>query len=212
MQKYGTLWLIPGVKALRLNHFFFDDPHLHYMSLLKKLAGETMVYGLSSILGRLLNYVILTPYLTRVFTDQAEYGIVTELYAYIALLMVFFTYRMETTFFRFGNQKEQADRAFSTASLAILISSTAFVLILAGFSTPIANWLDYPDHPEYVWLFTLILGVDAISVIPFARLRLENHPLRFAFIRLANIFTNIIFIFFFLETCPWLMEKGWHIQ
>lgn len=170
-----------------------------------------MVYGLSSILGRLLNYVIMTPYLTRIFTNQAEYGIVTELYAYIALLMVFFTYRMETTFFRFGNQKEHANQAFSTAAIAILISTAGFVLVLAGFSKPIAYWLDYPDHPEYVWLFTLILGVDAISVIPFARLRLENHPVRFAFIRLANIFANIFFIFFFLEICPWLIQKGWHL-
>ena len=120
------------------------------MSLLKKLAGETMVYGLSSILGRLLNYVILTPYLTREFTNRAEYGIVTELYAYIALLLVFFTYRMETTFFRYGNQKEHADRAFSTAALSVMISTAFLVALFIGMSGPIAVLLDYPDHPEYI--------------------------------------------------------------
>lgn len=138
------------------------------MSLLKKLAGETMVYGLSSILGRLLNYVILTPYLTRVFTNRAEYGIVTELYAYIALLLVFFTYRMETTFFRYGNQKEHADRAFSTAALSLMISTVFLVALLVGLSGPIASLSDYPDHPEYIILFTLILAADALSAIPFA--------------------------------------------
>ncbi len=168
-----------------------------------------MVYGLSSILGRLLNYVILTPYLTREFTNRAEYGIVTELYAYIALLLVFFTYRMETTFFRYGNQKEQADRAFSTAALSVMISTAVLVALFAGFSGPIASLLDYPDHPEYIILFTLILATDALSAIPFARLRLENRPMRFALIRLVNIAANIALIFFFMEVCPWLLKRGW---
>ena len=179
------------------------------MSLLKKLAGETMVYGLSSILGRLLNYVILTPYLTRDFTNRAEYGIVTELYAYIALLLVFFTYRMETTFFRYGNQKEHADRAFSTAALSVMISTAFLVALFIGLSGPIAVLLDYPNHPEYIVLFTLILASDAVSAIPFARLRLENRPMRFATIRLVNIAANIGLIFFFMELCPWLLKKGW---
>ncbi|MBK7474984.1 MAG: oligosaccharide flippase family protein [Haliscomenobacter sp.] len=180
------------------------------MSLLKKLAGETMVYGLSSILGRLLNYVILTPYLTREFTNRAEYGIVTELYAYIALLLVFFTYRMETTFFRYGNQKEHADRVFSTAALSVMISTAFLVALFIGLSGPIASFLDYPDHPEYIVLFTLILAADAVSAIPFARLRLENRPMRFAVIRLVNIAANIALIFFFMELCPWLLKKGWN--
>ncbi|MEY4108442.1 MAG: hypothetical protein RL181_2784 [Bacteroidota bacterium] len=179
------------------------------MSLLKKLAGETVVYGLSSILGRLLNYVILTPYLTRVFTNRAEYGVVTELYAYIALLMVFFTYRMETTFFRYGSRKEDAERTFSTASIAIVVSSIVLSALFIGFSGPISRWMDYPEHPEYIVLFTLILAFDAVSAIPFARLRLENRPVLFAFIRIANIAFNIFFIFFFLEICPLLARQGW---
>ena len=137
-----------------------------------------MVYGLSSILGRLLNYVILTPYLT--------------------------------TFFRYGNQKEHADRAFSTAALSVMISTAFLVALFIGMSGPIAVLLDYPDHPEYIVLFTLILASDAVSAIPFARLRLENRPMRFAAIRLVNIAANIILIFFFMELCPWLLKKGWN--
>ena len=179
------------------------------MSLLKKLASETAVYGLSSILGRLLNYVILTPYLTRTFTNRAEYGIVTELYAYIALLIVVFTFRMETTYFRYANDKENPGRAFSTATLFLILSTSLFTLVGMVFAKPIAIWLDYPDRTEYVILFILILALDTLTTVPFARLRLDNRPLKFAFIRLINIFSNLFFLFFFLEICPWLISKGW---
>ena len=179
------------------------------MSLLKKLASETAVYGLSSILGRLLNYVILTPYLTRTFTNRAEYGIVTELYAYIALLIVVFTFRMETTYFRYANDKENPGRAFSTSTLFLILSTTLFTLVAMVFVQPIAIWLGYPDRTEYVVLFVLILALDTLTTVPFARLRLDNRPAKFAFIRLINIFSNLFFLFFFLEICPWLISKGW---
>ncbi|MFZ4425886.1 MAG: lipopolysaccharide biosynthesis protein [Saprospiraceae bacterium] len=178
------------------------------MSILKKLAGETAIYGLSSILGRLLNYVILTPYLTRSFTNRAEYGIVTELYAYIALLIVVFTFRMETTYFRYAGDKGQSGNTFSTATFFLILTTAATTLFAMAFIQPIANWLDYPDRPEYVALFLLILALDTLATVPFARLRLDNRPGRFAFIRLVNIFSNLFFIFFFLECCPWLIENG----
>lgn len=179
------------------------------MSLLKKLASETAVYGLSSILGRLLNYVILTPYLTRTFTNRAEYGIVTELYAYIALLIVVFTFRMETTYFRYANDNENRERTFSTATLFLILSTALFTLASMAFAHPIAIWLDYPDRTEYVVLFVLILALDTLTTVPFARLRLDNRPIKFAFIRLVNIFSNLFFLFFFLEIIPWLISKGW---
>jgi len=178
------------------------------MSLIKKLAGETMIYGLSSILSRLLNYVVLTPFLTRVFT-KAQYGAVSEMYTYAALLMVFFTYRMETTFFRFAKDKEQMSNTFSTVSISLIISTSFFVGILFAFAQPLADLLKYPEHADYVRWFIFILAFDTLAAIPFARLRLENRPIRFAVVKTLNILVNIFFIFFFLKICPILLENGW---
>lgn len=178
------------------------------MSLLKKLAGETAIYGISSILSRLLNFVILTPYFTRVFL-QGEYGIVSDLYTWVALLMIMFTYRMETAFFRYGSKDGEMDRAFSTASISLLVSTVAFAGTMLLFASEIARWLRYPGHPEYVILFTSIIAMDALAAIPFARLRLQNRPILFAVVKTGSIIINILFIFFFLEGCPYLIEKGW---
>jgi len=127
------------------------------MSLIKKLAGETMIYGLSSILSRLLNYVVLTPYLTRVFTP-GEYGVVSEMYTYAALLMVFFTYRMETTFFRFASGKDKMEGTFSTVAISLLVSTVFLAGGLILFAQPLADFLEYPDHADYVRWFIFILA------------------------------------------------------
>ncbi|RMF04289.1 MAG: hypothetical protein D6772_00780, partial [Bacteroidetes bacterium] len=184
------------------------------MSLLKKLAGETVIYGLSSILGRLVNWVVLTPYLTRVFARD-EYGVVSELYFYIAFLLVFFTYRFETAFFRFASRsehgaagREHTNLVFSTATLSILATTLLFTSILLVAAPSIAAYLQYPDRADYVRIFTLIIACDALAAIPFARLRLDNRPWRFAFIRLAAIVVNIGLVFFFLEGCPYLLDQG----
>ncbi len=175
------------------------------MSLLKQLASETAIYGLSSILSRLVNWIILTPYLTRIF-QQGEYGVVNDLYTWIALLLVLFTYRMETAFFRYGRQPQEIDRAFATAALSLVSSTLVFSIILLCFSQPIAALLHYTEHPEYVRWFVGIVAMDAIAAIPFARLRLENRPLHFALIKALGIGINIIFLFFLLEICPRLSE------
>lgn len=178
------------------------------MSLIKQLAGETVIYGLSSILSRLLNYVVMAYYLTRTFTT-AEYGVVSDMYAFVALLMVFFTYRMETTFFRFGSKKENTDRVFSTATISLFISTLFFVALLLFFAPIIAETLKYPGHADYVIWFGLILGLDTLAAVPFAKLRLENRPIRFAVIKTLNILVNVFFLLFFLEGCPYLIEQGW---
>ncbi len=178
------------------------------MSLIKKLAGETAIYGVSSILSRLLNWIILTPYFTRVF-ERGEYGVVSVLYTWIALLLVLYTYRMETAFFRYGRQKENLDVTFSTASLSIFGTTLLFTTVLFLFAQPIATLLKYPEHPEYVRWFVGIVAADALSAIPFARLRLMNRPVRFAIIKTLSIVINIVLVFFFLEGCPWLIERGW---
>lgn len=178
------------------------------MSLLKKLAGETAIYGVSSILSRLLIWIILTPYFTRVFVPK-EYGIFSDLYTWIALLLVIFTYRMETAFFRYGRQKENLDRSFSTASIAVLLVTIGLTTIFLLLKQPIATWLQYPEHADYVTWLILIVAADALSAIPFARLRLSNRPIRFAFVKTISIVINIALVFFFLEICPWLISKEW---
>ncbi len=178
------------------------------MSLIKKLAGETMIYGVSSILSRLLNYVVLTFYLTRAF-QQGQFGVVSDMYTYAALLMVIFTYRMETTFFRFGSEKSKMNATFSTASISLIVSTVFLAGLLMFFSQGIATFLKYPNHPEYVRWFIFILAFDTLAAIPFAKLRLENRPIRFALIKTLNILINIFFIFFFLEICPYLIKSGW---
>lgn len=181
------------------------------MSLIKKLAGETAIYGLSSILGRLLNYVIMTPLLTRVFVD-GEYGVVSDMYATAAILMVLFTYRMETAFFRFGKEKEDLNRVFSSSSIFLAGTTLALVILLLIFSEPIARLLEYPGKGYYFRYFAIILGADTLSAIPFARLRLINRPLVFAAIRMINIIVNLVLILFFLLYCPYLDESGWPID
>lgn len=182
-----------------------------YMSLIKKLAGETAIYGLSSILGRLLNYVILTPLLTRIFVE-GEYGIVTDMYATAAILMVLFTYRMETAFFRYGKDKEELNRVFSSSSLFLLGTTLIMVFILFLFSESIATAFQYPGKGYYFRYFAVIIGADTLSAIPFARLRLINRPIVFAVIRLINILVNLLLILFFLVYCPYLESSGWPID
>lgn len=179
------------------------------MSVLRKLAGETAIYGISSILSRLLNWVILTPYLTRVFSDQADYGIISEMYTYTALLLVFFTFRMETTFFRFGSQKGYMELSFSKASVAVLSITLVLSILLLANAQPIASFIEYPEHPDFIRWIVFIIAFDALAAIPFARLRLQSRPIRFATLKILGIVVNILFIFFFLEACPWLIENGW---
>lgn len=178
------------------------------MSLLKKLAGQTMIYGFSSILSRLLNYVVLTFYLTRAF-EQGQFGVVSEMYAYAALFMVLFTYRMETTFFRYASEDGKMSNTFSTASISLIVSTIFFAGTLLFFAQPLAEFLKYPNHTDYVQWFVFILAFDTLAAIPFAKLRLENRPIRFAVIKTLNILVNIFFIFFFLEICPALIAKGY---
>ena len=177
------------------------------MSLIKKLAGETAIYGISSIVGRLINY-LLVPYLTRILPTE-QYGIISEFYAYVGFLIVIFTYRMETTFFRFGDKPENRDNAFSTASISIVASTLILCLSIILLSQPIANWLDYPDQAAFVIWFALILSFDALVAVPFARLRLERKALKFVSIKMLNIGLNVGFTLYFFGLCPYLVKQGY---
>ncbi len=180
------------------------------MSLLKKLAGQTVVYGLSSIVGRLLNY-LLVPLYTRIFLTS-EYGVVTELYGYVGFLMVIFTYGMETAFFRYVKDEGLSKDASSTALSSLLLSTIMLVSCMLLFSGSISNLINYSAHPEYIIWFTLILGFDALSVIPFAHIRYKERAIKFALIKLSNIGLNIGLNIFFLILCPMWAEDSAFIQ
>ncbi|MDH3245517.1 MAG: polysaccharide biosynthesis protein [Saprospiraceae bacterium] len=181
------------------------------MSLVKQLAGETAIYGISSILSRVLHYVVFTVYLTnRVFaTEPALYGIYIDMYAYAAMLLILFTYRMETAYFRFGSEEGKEKVAFSTSSISIFFSTIFLVILLLFARAPIADMLKYPGQTQFVTYFALIIGLDALAAIPFAQLRLKNRPYRFAFIKVFNVVLTLLLVFFFLELCPWLIDRGY---
>ncbi len=178
------------------------------MSLIKKLAGQTAVYGLSSMVGRMLNY-LLTPLLTNYFAT-GQYGINTEFFAYISFLNVLFTYGMETTYFRFSQSEPDENRVYSTANISLLISTVIMGLLLA-ISVPYINiQLHYEQHPSYMYMMLGILIFDTLAVIPFARLRQHNKPLLYAGIKLTNIFIYIAAVVFFVVVCPKLGKYQWN--
>ena len=177
------------------------------MSLLKRLVGETGIYGLSSIVGRALNY-LLVPLYTQVFAE-GSYGIVSELYAYAGFLMVILLYRIETAFFRFGSQAEHRKNAFSTGLISILLTTIVFSAVLLLFIPQIAEMLKFrEEHRLFLIFFVFIIGFDVLNEIPFAKLRLEGRAVRFASIKLSNIFINIGLNLFFLLLCPYLLEQS----
>ncbi len=181
------------------------------MSLIKKLAGETALYGLGNILNRVLNYLIVTPYLTYVFNDdQGEYGIHGIMYAFAALLMVVLTYGLETAFFRFASDKtHNPAKVLSTSVISIFATTLIFVGIILYFSEPLAGLLTRPEDGVYVGLFACIVGLDVLAAIPFAHLRQQNRPIRFVAIKAINVVANGILIVLLLEVFPWLVRQGW---
>ena len=175
---------------------------------MKKLAKETAMFGVSSIVGKSLNW-LMVPLYVYVFASPAEYGIVTELYAYTALLLVILTYGMETGFLRFANNnKEEAGKVYSTTLITVGVTSLIFAAVCILFSHPIAVALGYPGHPEFIAMLGTTVAFDAFGCIPYVYLRFKNRPLRFVALNFFAIFVNIFFNIFFLVICPWLMTKA----
>ena len=141
---------------------------------IKQLFGQTAVYGLGIVLPRLLNYLLLTPFYTRVF-DRATYGIITELYAYVVFLLVILTYGMETGYFRYASNSEQKERVYSTVLGSLFFTSLFFIIIALFWSAPIGTVIGYGEHPEYIKWLAVIVGIDAFTTIPFARIRLRRY-------------------------------------
>jgi O-antigen/teichoic acid export membrane protein len=168
---------------------------------LRQLISQTAIYGLSSILGRFLNY-LLVPLYTYTFST-GEYGVVSEFYAYAGFFAVVLTSGLETGYFRFRKQEGLDAHEVYTNALCFLVSiNVLFVAMMAYIKTPLAEWLHYPQHPEYLIWFSLILALDAITALPFARLRAENRAWRFAGIKMTEILLAIGLNLFFLLACP----------
>jgi len=159
-------------------------------SPLKRLFGQTAIYGLSSILGRLLNY-LLVPLYTAVFVDPSDYGVVSELYAWVAFLIVLLTFGMETAFFKFIQKEGTKEKTFATALVSLLFVNGIFFLIIVLFNGDIARLLLFEYHGEYILLLGAIVAVDAISSLPLAKLRAEEKALRFSLIQFSSIGVNI---------------------
>jgi O-antigen/teichoic acid export membrane protein len=184
--------------ATSLLFFTFDG-----MTAIKRLAGQTAIYGIPSVLVRILGYLLVWLY-TRVF-QPGEYGTVNVFYAYASVLMVVLTYGMETAFFRFNEHEKDREKVFSTGMISLIITSLFFLAVVSVFASDIARWIDYPEHKVYVIWFAWILALDALSAIPFALLRAQNKPGRFAWLKMTNILVNIAFNLFFLLLCPYIL-------
>jgi O-antigen/teichoic acid export membrane protein len=171
------------------------------VNYIKQLAGQTAVYGLGIVVPRLLNYLLLTPFYTRIF-NKAEYGIYTEFYAYIVILMVILTFGMETGFFRFADKEHNQKNVYRSALIALGLAAIIFITSTIVFAQSIAAALEYPTHPEYIWCIGMIVGLDSFASIPFAKLRLENKALKYAVIRVLEVAVNIGANWYFLFYCP----------
>ena len=172
---------------------------------LGSLAKQTAIYGLSSIIGRFLNYLLVPIHTHRMAAESGGYGIVTNLYAYTALLLVILTFGMETTFFRFSNKEGvNPNKAFSTAGLSVGFVSLVFLLLVSIFLQPIAAALDYATHPEFVEIMAIIAAFDAFQAILFARLRYENRPVKFMVLKLSFIIMSLLLNLFIFYLAPYL--------
>jgi O-antigen/teichoic acid export membrane protein len=168
---------------------------------IQQLAGQTAVYGLGIVLPRLLNYLLLTPFYTRVF-DKASYGVITELYAYVVFLLVILTYGMETGYFRYASNSEDKEKVYSTVLASLFLTSSLFISMVLLFAGSLGSWMGYASNPEYIRWLAVIVGVDAFTSIPFARIRLYNQAGKYAAIRIIEVTVNIGLNLFFLYYCP----------
>ncbi|MBR4129899.1 MAG: oligosaccharide flippase family protein [Bacteroidaceae bacterium] len=171
------------------------------MANLKALAKDTAIYGLSSIVGRFLNYLLVPLYTHYMPKASGDYGVSTNMYAYTALFFAILTFGMETTLFRFANdEREKPDTVFSTGFTMVGSLTAIYLLLVFGFITPISNYLGYAEHPDYLLMMASVVALDALQALPFCFLRFQHRPVRFMSLKMLFIFLNITLniIFFVL--------------
>ncbi|MBR1498694.1 MAG: lipopolysaccharide biosynthesis protein [Bacteroidaceae bacterium] len=171
------------------------------MANLKALAKDTAIYGLSSIVGRFLNYLLVPLYTHYMPKASGDYGVNTNMYAYTALFFAILTFGMETTLFRYANdERETPDTVFSTGFAMVGSLAAVFLLLLFSFITPVSNYLGYAEHPEYLLMMATVVALDALQALPFCFLRFQHRPIRFMSLKMGFIFLNIALnlIFFVL--------------
>jgi O-antigen/teichoic acid export membrane protein len=173
----------------------------------KRLAAQTAVYGISSIVGRFINY-LLVPLFTYYFTPL-EYGVVSEFYAYAGFFAVLLAFGFETGYFRFRDREgNEPDVVYATALRFLLASNLVFFVLLLASSDSLAQALRHGEHPEYVWWMAAILAMDAIGSIAFARLRAQERALRFAAIKVVEILVNVALCLFLIVYCRGAYEQA----
>lgn len=176
------------------------------MAGIKSLAKETAVYGLSSIIGRFLNWC-LVPLYVYIF-PAAEYGVVSYLYSFTAVALVILNYGMETGYFRFASRSEDPDKVYTTSLVSVGSTSLLFMVLISIFIAPVSRVLLLPDSQLYVWMLAMIVAIDAFCNLPFAYLRFKKRAFRFAGIKLMNVGLNITLNLFFILACPAIMNTG----
>ena len=189
------------------------------MAKLNSLVKDTAIYGLSSIVGRFLNYLLVPLYTHYMPTTSGDYGVSTNVYAYSALILVILTFGMETTLFRFANNdKDKPDTVFTMAFSTVASLSALFLALLFGFITPVADFLGYSDHHEYLLMMATVTVMDALQAIPFSYLRFQRRPWFFFMLKILFIVFNIglnllyfvvlhktsVFYVFFIIYCKWI--------
>ncbi len=177
------------------------------MEHIKKLVGQTAIYGLGTVVPRVLNFLILTPFFTRIFST-AEYGVFSELYAYVVFLLVLLIYGMETAFFRFTESENDYKKVYSTSIVSLFITSSVFLVLTNIYTSQIASLIGYAHNSLYIRLFCLIVAIDAFMAIPFAKLRYLNKALKFGIIKIINVGINIGLNLFFYLWLPEIIENN----
>ena len=176
------------------------------LNQIKQLFGQTLIYGLGTIVPRFLNFVILTPYYTRIF-NPSQYGVITELYSYIVVFMILLTYGLETGFFRYAKTHKNYHEVFYTSLISLFVTSGLFVLVIYIFLTPLSAYLEYREYQNLVFWTACIVAIDAFTSIFFAKLRWENRGLRFSLLKIVNVAVIVGLVIFFMDILPSYAQK-----
>lgn len=176
------------------------------MQIIKKLAGQTAIYGLSSMLGRFINFLLVIPH-TAKLNNVGDYGDITAVFAMIAFLNIVLTYGLETSYFNFIRNGNEPKKVYAIVQRSIIVSTLVFALLVIVFNDWSAQFLGFPNRTDYVWCCLIFLVFDTLSALPFARLRYEEKPLKFALIKLSNILVNVGLNLWFLFDTPVLLQS-----